>query len=178
MKTNRRLVVTVPLLALWFALLGLTDCALAGQNERVLQPPPWTRTEIAEGWRIRQLAPCNSLNDEILAEAEEGRPSEEWLSVSSMPKMVHDVLLDHRKIETPWLPGKAAECQWVADRDWIYAVRFRARDLLGQSFLRFAGLDTIVDIYLNGEKIASNCNMYTSLRVDVGSYLDSDNTLV
>ncbi len=42
--------------------------------------------------------------------------------------MVHDVLLQHGKIETPWLSGRAEECQWVADRDWVYAVRFPATD--------------------------------------------------
>jgi beta-galactosidase/beta-glucuronidase len=94
-----------------------------------------------------------------------------------MPTMVHDVLIDHRRIETPWLPGAAAACQWVAESDWVYGTRFRAEDPMARSYLRFEGLDTITDVYLNGRKIASHCNMYEPLRVEVSGKLGPVNTL-
>ena len=97
-----------------------------------------------------------------------------------MPSMVHDVLLRHGAIEEPWLPGRAAKCQWVAEKDWVYATRFDADDPAAAGrrwFLRFTGLDTIVDVYLNGARIASSHNMYRELRVDVTGLLAPRNTL-
>ena len=45
-------------------------------------------------------------------------------------------------------------------------------------FLHFQGLDTIVDIYLNGVQIGQHSNVYMPLRLDVTRYLYSENTLV
>ncbi len=83
----------------------------------------------------------------------------DWLSISAMPAMVHDILIDHKLIEKPWLPDKAESCKWVAEADWLYAVNFKAEQT-PSSFLSFLGLDTNVDIYLNGRLIGSNSNMY------------------
>ena len=44
----------------------------------------WRQSELSDDWSIKQLAPCNRLSEEVLAEAAEGWKSEEWLSVSSM----------------------------------------------------------------------------------------------
>lgn len=132
---------------------------------------------ISEGWKLRQLPPRESLSAETLREAEAAPASDPWLTIATMPTMVHDVLIDHRRIEAPWLPGAAAACQWVAESDWVYVTRFRADDASARSYLRFEGLDTIVDVYLNGRKIASHCNMYQPLRVEVSGKLAPINTL-
>ncbi len=96
-----------------------------------------------------------------------------------MPAMVHDVLVAAGRIRTPWLPGAAAECTWVAEKDWVYALRFPARAGAGGAHaLHFKGLDTIVDVYLNGELIASSSSMYRSLRVEVAGRLRAENSLV
>lgn len=138
----------------------------------------WRQEEIAQGWQIKSVTPRAALDAAFLAEAEEADEHNGWLAASTMPAMVHDILLQRGKIETPWLPGAARKCQWVADRDWVYAVRFAAAEPTSKSRLRFKGLDTIVDVYLNGEKIASHCNMYLPLSVDVSGKLRAQNTLV
>ena len=92
--------------------------------------------------------------------------------------MVHDVLLAADKIEQPWLPGAAEKCRWVAERDWLYAVTIPCPGASREVWLRFAGLDTIVDVYLNGERIASHSNMYTPLAVEIGGRLRERNTIV
>jgi beta-mannosidase len=136
------------------------------------------RTVLTEGWRLKQLDPARELDGSVLREAEQGAWSEGWFEVGRMPAMVHDVLLSHGVIETPWLPGRAEACRWVAERDWVYATRFSVADPSGQHFLRFKGLDTIVDVYLNGERIAQQSNAFMPLRVDVGGRLRNENTLV
>ena len=131
-------------------------------------------------WRLRRIEPSHHLDSGVLDQIAAGAADEEWLTVPQMPAMVHDVLLRHGVIEEPWLPGRAAKCQWVAEKDWVYSTSFAA-DGPGaagrQWFLRFKGLDTIVDVYLNGEKIASSRNMYRELRVDVTGRLAPRNTL-
>ena len=101
----------------------------------------------------------------------------DWLSISAMPAMVHDILIDHKLIEKPWLPDKAESCKWVAEADWLYAVNFKAEQTLS-CFLSFLGLDTNVDIYLNGKLIGSNSNMYLPVRIEVTNQLKPNNSLV
>jgi len=139
---------------------------------------PLERVELSQGWKIKSLAPAASLDAGILGAAARAAESEAWLPVAVMPAMVHDVLLAHGKIEQPWLPGRAEKCRWVAERDWIYAVRFKAGRPSGAARLRFQGLDTIVDVYLNGERVASHSNMFAPLEVDVTGRLRPENSLV
>lgn len=137
----------------------------------------WAPYTLTDSWHIRQVDPVAALDRDMLDEA--GRPTgTDWLPVSDMPSMVHDVLVEHGVIETPWLPGRAEACKWVAEKDWIYATRFTAEQPGGDAWLRFKGLDTIADVYLNGEQIASHANMYVPLRVNVTDLLLSENTLV
>ncbi|MBL7189301.1 MAG: hypothetical protein ISS70_23480 [Phycisphaerae bacterium] len=138
----------------------------------------WQRMEVAEGWKIKSITPRKSLDAAFLTETERPDKANGWLTVSTMPAMVHDVLLQHGRIETTWLPGAAQKCQWVAEQDWVYVVRLEVAEAKAQSLLRFKGLDTIVDVYLNGRQIASHSNMYLPLIVDVSGQLRKDNTLV
>ena len=135
------------------------------------------KTILAHGWTLKQLTPCAAVPPEILAEAQCGA-GDGWLTIPSMPKMVHDVLLDHDIIQQPWLPGQAEACRWVAECDWVYAVRFAWGDLSGDTHLFFQGLDTIVDVYLNGTLLATHCNMFVPLRLDSSHRLRAANTLV
>lgn len=133
--------------------------------------------ELAEGWRVKSISPRASLDPSLLTEAASGR-GEGWFGVAQMPAMVHDVLLAQGRIEEPWLPGRAEKCQWVAEQDWLYATTFSADAKNHEARLRFLGLDTIVDVYLNGKKIAGHSNMYWPLEVDVSNMLLALNTLV
>jgi Beta-galactosidase/beta-glucuronidase len=133
--------------------------------------------ELAAGWRIKSVPPCTYLDPSLLAEAASGQ-GDDWLAVGAMPSMVHDVLLAQGKIETPWLPGRAENCRSVAEKDWIYSMTFTLGARKRVAHLRFLGLDTIVDVYLNGEKVASQSTMYLPLDVDVSDKLHSLNTLV
>jgi hypothetical protein len=138
----------------------------------------WQSIEISDGWKIKSITPRKSLDAFFLAEAQKATKSDGWLDTSTMPVMVHDILLQHGKIDTPWLPGAAEKCQWVAEQDWVYAVRFKVAQVKVESLLRFKGLDTIVNVYLNSERIASHSNMYLPLVVDVTGKLREENTLV
>jgi beta-galactosidase/beta-glucuronidase len=151
--------------------LGLFACVL------FLTPAihaAFERVPLHTGWQLRQLEPRDTLAPEDLAPgARTGA-----LAIRRMPAMVHDVLLDHGRIETPWLPGRAEACRWVSDKDWIYAAEFPCAEPGAIAFLHFRGLDALVDVYLNGIRIASSASAVAPLRVEVTGRLRARNSLV
>jgi len=138
---------------------------------------PWRETELAKDWKLKEIEPRASLDAAVLAEAEQADEAQGWLGAPAMPAMIHDVLLARGKIDPPWLPGGTEKCLWVADRDWIYAVRFAERPGR-QNWLRFKGLKGRVDVYLNAEPVAAHADTDAPLTVDVSDWLRSTNTLV
>ena len=132
------------------------------------------RLPLHTGWQLRQLEPRDTLAQEDLAP----RVHPAALAIRRMPAMVHDVLLDHRRIETPWLPGRAEACRWVSDKDWLYSVEFPCAEPNAIAFLHFRGLDSMVDVYLNGNRLASSASALVPLRVEVTGQLRPRNSLV
>ncbi len=102
---------------------------------------PWRETELAKDWKLKAIEPRASLDAAVLAEAEKAEEAKGWLGARAMPAMIHDILLARGKIDPPWLPGGTEKCLWVADRDWIYAVRFAAQRPGRQNWLQFKGLE-------------------------------------
>ncbi|MFC1764062.1 hypothetical protein ACFL6U_18560, partial [Planctomycetota bacterium] len=140
--------------------------------------PAWEEQEIATGWQLKSLSPRPWLEKNIITAIHQGKRDEDWLDVPTMPAMVHDTLVHHGKIEAPWRSGAAEACQWVSDLDWLYACQFSAPQSEAPARLRFLGLDTLVDVYLNGEHVASHWNMYLPLEIDVTGRLKPKNTLI
>lgn len=124
-------------------------------------------TILSEGWKLRQIpvTKTGELSVPALLSGTEG-----WIEIPAMPAMVHSILQDSGKIRTPWLPGAARECLWVAESDWVYALTFNPGDIKGPCRQRFRGLDTIVDIHLGGRIIASTQTMYNEVLVPVDLY--------
>jgi beta-mannosidase len=144
------------------------------RNESV---SPRLTVTLDRGWAMKLIEPASCLSSAQL-DAAAAPSGDDWLSIARMPAMVHTVLHEHARIETPWLPGRAESCRWVAEKDWIYAVGFAAADPSAVSWLNFRGLDTIVDVYLNGMLLATHRNQYLPLRVEVTEKLRDQNTLV
>src|SRR3954447_14550778 len=85
-----------------------------------------------------------------------------------MPAQVHDSLLAHGRIADPHVGRNAAACAWVGDRDWAYVCRFPTPEKAAETaFLRFEGLDTLPDAYLNGQHLGHFENMFRAYVVDV-----------
>ena len=130
---------------------------------------------ITAKWKIKKLPNHTELTSNDLHPDLSGN---EWIPAIKMPAMVQDILQQNQLIEEPWLPGKAKEYQWIAESDWLYHTTFKAQPDGNKCFLNFKGLDGIVDIYLNGSKIASHQNMFMPLQVEVGKALKDENTLL
>ncbi len=135
-----------------------------------------TTTEL-RSWQISRLDPCESLSKEWLRGARKAAPGGEWIEAQA-PAQVHEILLSHGTIKDPSLLNAAKECLWVAESDWVYKCVFTAPESNGRTFLRFGGLDTLVDVYLNEEHAAYHNDMYVPLRIDVTGLLKKENSLI
>jgi beta-mannosidase len=134
---------------------------------------------LTEGWWIKKL---DTDKPDVAALVRESvSPDKTWLS-ARMPAQVHDVLLSHGLIADPHVGRNAAACAWVGEKDWAYVCRFPTPPRIGGSaFLRFEGLDTLADAYLNGAAIGHFENMFRQYAVEVKDRLapaGQQNTLV
>ena len=99
--------------------------------------------------------------------------TDEWLP-AQVPGGVHTDLMAAGRIADPFVGDEELRVQWVAEADWEYRRSFRvdaavaAEERLG---LVFDGLDTLADVWLNGELLGSADNMFRSWRWDVTTKL-------
>ncbi len=130
-----------------------------------------------EGWRIHRLPTQGPLSDErVQALSDEATAGfDDWLD-ADMPAEVQEVLLAHGRIEDPRKLDNAEQALWVAEADWVYRTTFQAPG--GRGYLLFRGLDTIVDVYLNGQLVAQHEDMYLPLRVELDEDLPETNVLL
>jgi beta-mannosidase len=133
--------------------------------------PPSERT-LHDDWQFR-LVPGNA-QAKAHAEATTWRPA-------TVPGTVHTDLLAHRLIPDPYVGAPEAGLQWIGLADWEYRKTFAVpRDMLddARSDLVFEGLDTIAEVWLNGEKVLDANNFFRTWRVPVqGRLRESGNEL-
>lgn len=121
----------------------------------------WT---LATGWEFRQ----GREKTVRLSEAFVG----DW-TPAQVPGHVHLDLVRAGVIAHPfWRMGEIG-CQWVDGESWVYRTVFDWKPVDAKPVRRlvFEGLDTVCDIYLNGDKVASHDNMFIPLVVDVSEHL-------
>lgn len=99
----------------------------------------------------------------------------------AVPGDVHTALIQAGILPDPYYDQNPEACGWVEDLEWWYRKQFSIPDApAGKRFeLVFEGLDTLADIYLNGEKVGSTQNMFTPYRFDITEQLrcGEENTL-
>ena len=131
------------------------------------------QTQRLEKWFLREAGPEDTA--ELLATCRLCR-EEGWMP-NDGAEQVQEVLLREKRIGEEVLLGHTEGAQWIAERDWVYACDFQcAPEISG--YLRFGGVDTIAQIWLNGRKIAENDDMYVPLCVPVDGMLRGENRLV
>lgn len=122
-----------------------------------------TRTAVDRGWEFKQRSALNN------------SAASSFLPVAQFPTVAHIDLLHHNLIPDPYIDDNETECLWVNDADWTYRTsevpEVHLPDPETRAVLVFQGLDTIVDIYLNGKCILRSNNMHLQHRVDVTELL-------
>jgi beta-mannosidase len=99
-----------------------------------------------------------------------------------VPSTVFEALIENSIIEDPFYGENEHEMSWVFESDWVYEKEFTISPTFLEHkciFLRFSGLDTIAEIYLNNEHIGSADNMFVEYEYDVKTKLhQTENKLV
>ncbi len=109
---------------------------------------------------------------------EDSEAEQNWLSCS-MPSVVQEVLLEHGLMDAEVLEtGRAEKCAWVSERDWLFKREFDAPCSRGKTYLEFKALDTVADIYVNGQLLHHHDSMYMPCSVDITAVLQEKNTLL
>ncbi|MCM1191703.1 MAG: glycoside hydrolase family 2 protein [Butyrivibrio sp.] len=91
-----------------------------------------------------------------------------------VPGSVYQALLDNGKMEDPYYRDNELKALALMDRDYTYRTEFELSDGLRdceQILLRFEGIDTVADIFLNGRLLASVCNMHRTFEYPVKELL-------
>ena len=97
---------------------------------------------------------------------------------ASVPGTVHTDLINNNLIPDPFYSDNERNLQWIGEMDWDYRKIFelpKSFDLANPVYIIFDGIDTMSDVFINGEKIGSTKNMFCSYEFDVSRYLKKKN---
>lgn len=105
--------------------------------------------------------------------------STDWM-LAQVPGTVQEDLIRLDKLPDPFLNMNEDSLLWVEEKDWVYITKFNiSKSQLDKQhhLLRFQGLDTYAEVFLNGNRILNAENMFRTWEVDVGTQLKSENEL-
>ncbi|GHV64309.1 hypothetical protein AGMMS49587_16420 [Spirochaetia bacterium] len=122
------------------------------------------------GWAIKQIDPAKRIEPSAVG-------NEGWLEAAQFPAQIHDILLTHGLVPEEYLVGFCEGAIWTDNFDWLYRVNFSAKTGIPARLI-FRGLDTVAEIYLNGEQIGAHRDFYLSEIIDVTGRLKAENTLL
>ena len=99
---------------------------------------------------------------------------------ATIPGTVQTDLLNLGEIPHPFIGTNEDSIQWISETNWNYKTKVSITEetlLKSKHFIRFEGLDTYADIYLNDSLIMKTNNAFRSLEVDVSKVLKLENEL-
>ena len=114
--------------------------------------------EIHSGWQMRQAG------------------WEKFLPASVPGSVYHD-LMQNGKMDDPFWRDNFPKALKRMDHDYEYKTEFAADKALLKSdavLLRFEGIDTVADVFLNGEKLGRTENMHRTFEFEVKDLLKED----
>jgi beta-mannosidase len=87
-----------------------------------------------------------------------------------VPGTVHTDLMAQGLLRDIRIDGTEAEMAWIGNTDFTYRTTL-AELPEGQSLLRFHGLDTLTDIYINGHHMLATKNMHRSYEISLAGII-------
>jgi len=96
---------------------------------------------------------------------------------SQVPGSVFEALIENNIIEDPFYGQNEHEVSWVYDSDWIYVTRFDINPKFlehARILLRFHGIDTFSEVYLNDELLGITENMFVTYDFEIKSKLKAE----
>jgi len=100
---------------------------------------------------------------------------------TEVPGSIYESLIEKKVIEDPFYGLNEHDMKWIFDSDWIYEKKFNInKEQLEKNhiILQFSGIDTISEIFLNGELLGTTENMFQTYEFDIkNKCVTSDNIL-
>ena len=96
---------------------------------------------------------------------------------TQVPGSVFEALIENDIIEDPFYGENEHEVSWVYDSDWIYETHFDIDPRFlehSRILLRFHGIDTLSEVYLNDELLGITENMFITYDFEVKSKLKAE----
>ncbi|NHI92477.1 MAG: glycoside hydrolase family 2 protein [Candidatus Lokiarchaeota archaeon] len=94
-----------------------------------------------------------------------------------IPTTVFEALINNEIIEDPFYGENENQISWVYESNWAYETNFILSDeILNYEFIliKFYGLDTLTEIYLNDQKIGETKNAFRSYELDIKPYIKKE----
>lgn len=106
------------------------------------------------------------------------RPEVGWIDASA-PGGVHEALMATGQIEHPYVNDHELGIRWIEKKDWWFESTFGAAPARpGERLtLCFDGLDTVVDLWLNGRRLGHHSTMHAPAVFDVTELVRDENVL-
>lgn len=153
------------------------------QNDKILQKPIHMRIAHLTSSTVLftfMVFSCSEADDALVATQELNKQwemaesgSDQWVS-ATVPGSVHTDLLDNGLIEDPFYRLNEHDLQWIDKADWEYRTFFRVSDDLLRKEkieLRFPGIDTYGEVYLNDSLVLKTDNMFREWSVECSDVL-------
>ena len=101
------------------------------------------------------------------------RPDVDWLP-ATVPGGVHEALLAAGRIADPYFDRNEGAARWVEERDWWFRTQIPASPSWrrGRTLVVCHGLDTVADLWLDGQPLGHSENMFRPATFDVTGRLD------
>lgn len=130
------------------------------------------KTVILEPWFLRQSDWRRFCEDHAAGEGD-------WLQIGRA-EQVQKALLDAGKLDLRVAIGETESCEWIEQSDWLYRCEFQLPDEIpqGRQYLRFGGVDTFAEFYLNGVWIGKHEDMFLPAHIEVTGRLKKQNELL
>ncbi|MBA7536255.1 Beta-galactosidase [subsurface metagenome] len=125
------------------------------------------KVDLDENWKVTSLIPTD---DPSITQVNLDDESLQWYK-GDMPKQVQEFIFENGELPDPAVGDNAEKWVDVFEKDWIYQKEFKTPSFKGDIILCFDGLDTEVDVFLNGEKLAYCNNMHRRWRIPVAGKL-------
>ncbi len=100
---------------------------------------------------------------------------------ASVPGDLYTDLINNHKIEDPYYRDNELDALKLSENEYEYKTVFSAGEEICKKdrvLLRFEGIDTLADIYLNGKEIGTADNMHRTWEYDVKEYLEAGENIL
>lgn len=106
--------------------------------------------------------------------------NDNFVLAGNVPGDVSDDFIQAGLIKDPYFHNDFEQSLWITHTDWCYERTFQVRlsDLDERTYLRFDGVDTFADVYLNGVEVGKTSNMHRMYRFPVDGLLKEGENLL